>query len=131
MSRLRFTLPRVKSVPDTRPSGCVHCGSVLLNRHGTVPKRVKDLYVREVSVHRYRCVDCVRTFRHYPEGVDRHDQSMRLKGLAALVWALGLSHRSIRRTLAALGCELSRMSGWRDVQQAGSGSVGWVSRARE
>ncbi len=34
MSRLRFTLPRVKSVPDTRPSGCVSCGSKI--RYKTV-----------------------------------------------------------------------------------------------
>ena len=128
MSRLRFTLPQVKSVPDTRPSGCVYCGSVLLNRHGAVSKRIKDLYISEVSVHRYRCVDCSRTFRHYPEGVDRHDQSVRLRGLAALMWALGLSHRSVCHTLAALGCGLSPMSSWRDVQQAGSGSIGWMSR---
>ncbi len=29
----------------------------------------------------------------YPDGVDGHDRSKRLRGLAALSWALGLSHR--------------------------------------
>ena len=47
----------------------------------------------------------------------------------ALVWALGLSHRSVSHMLGALGCGLSRMSSWRDVQEAGAGSGRWMSRA--
>ena len=102
MSRVRFTLPQVKDYPDSRPSACPHCGSVILNRHGKVTKRVTDLYLSEVTVMRYRCTDCLRTFRHYPEGVDSHDQSLRLRGLGALSWALGLSLRSVSHLLAAL-----------------------------
>ena len=131
MSRVRFTLPQVKDYPDSRPSACVRCGSVLLNRHGSVKKRITDLYMSEVTVIRYRCADCLRTFRHYPEGVDSHDQSLRLRGLSALSWALGLSLRSVSHLLAALGCCLSRMSVWRDVQESGSGALsGWVNRTR-
>ena len=56
---------------------------------------------------------------------------MRLRGLAALSWALGLSLRSVSHLLSALGCELSRMSVWRDVQEAGSNSLdGWLSKHR-
>lgn len=130
MPRVRFTLPQVKPHPDSRPAACRYCGSVYLHRHGAVAKPITDLYLDEVTVLRYRCVDCERTFRHYPDGVDRHDQSMRLRGLAALVWALGLSHRSVGHVLGALGCELSPMSSWRDVQEVGSGASRWVSRAR-
>ena len=131
MPRVRFTLPEVKDYPDTRPSACPHCGSVFLNRHGSVTKPIKDLYVSEVTVLRYRCTDCHSTFRHYPEGVDCHDQSHLLRGVAALSWALGLSLRSTGHLLGALGCSLSRMSVWRDVQEAGSNSLsGWLSRAR-
>ena len=131
MSRVRFALPQVKLHPDTRPSACPYCGSVYLNRHGLVTKRIRDLYVSDVTVHRYRCCECSRTFRHYPHGVDRHDQSHRLRGLAALSWALGLSLRSVSHLLGALGCELSRMSVWRDVQESGSNALdGWLSRAR-
>ncbi len=131
MPRVRFTLPQVKLSPDSRPSACVHCGSVLMNRHGPVTKPIRDLYVSEVTVHRFRCCDCARTFRHYPQGVDRHDQSHRLRGLAALCWALGLSVRSVSHLLSALGCELSRMTVWRDVQESGSSALGgWLSRAR-
>ena len=131
MPSVRFILPTVKSLPDTRPAACPHCGSVYLHRHGAVTKPIKDLYVREVTVFRYRCTICGRTFRHYPAGVDGHDQSQRLRGLAALSWALGLSLRSTHHLLLALGCEVSRMSVWRDVQTAGSRALSrWVGRAR-
>ena len=131
MTRVRFTLPQVKDYPHTRPSACPHCGSIFLHRHGAVAKPIKDLYLSEVVVLRYRCTDCGRTFRHYPQGVDQHDQSLRLRGLAALSWALGLSLRSTSHLLAAMGRELSRMSVWRDVQESGSGALsGWLSRAR-
>ena len=121
----------VKLQPDTRPSACTHCGSVCLNRHGVVTKRIRDLHVDEVTVHRYRCRGCGRTFRHYPHGVDGHDRSQRLRGLAALCWGLGLSLRSVSHLLGALGCELSRMSVWRDVQEFGSSALaGWLSGQR-
>ena len=84
---------------------------------------MKDLYISRVTVVRYRCVDCGRTFRRYPEGVDRHIQSKRLRALSALSWALGLSHRSVSNLLTALGSALSRMSSWRDVQEAGVGAM--------
>ena len=84
-------------------------------------KAIKDLYISRVTVVRHRCVDCGRTFRRYPEGVDRHIQSKRLRALSALSWALGLSHRSVSDLLTALA--LSRMSSWRDVQEAGVGAM--------
>ena len=128
MPRVRFTLPQVKTVPDTRSAACTYCGSVYLNRHGPVTKRIFGLYVSEVTAVRYRCYDCGRRFRHYPQGIDRHDQSHRLRGLAALSWALGLSLRSASHLLSTLGCDLPRMSVWRDVQESGSNALGgWLS----
>ncbi len=124
MTGVRFTLPQVKEYPDTRPSSCPHCDGVILHRRGQVEKTIKDLYVSRVTAIRYRRVECGRTFRRCPDGVDGHDRSRILRGLAALSWALGLSHRSVSHILRALGCELSRMSSWRDVQEAGSNAVG-------
>ena len=58
-------------------------------------------------------------------------KSIRLRGLAALSWALGLSLRSVSHLLGALGCDLSRMSVWRDVQAAGTIALGgWLSKDR-
>ena len=120
MPRIRFTLPEVKQKPDERPSTCPRCGGVVFHKHGVLDKAIKDLYISRVPVVRYRCVDCGGTFRSYPEGVDRHTQSKRLRALSELSWALGLSHRSVSHLLTALGCKLSRMSSWRDVQESGA-----------
>jgi transposase-like protein len=61
---------------------------------------------------------CVRrTFRHYPEGVDRARQTARMRALAAIGWILGMSYRGSSRYLSAFGIALSRMSIWRDVQE--------------
>lgn len=128
MPRVRFTLPEVKEYPDARPSSCPHCAGVAFHKHALVEKPIKDLYIKRVEVVRYRCADCGRTFRHYPEGVDRHTQSKRLRAVAALSWALGLSHRSVGHLLTALGCELSPMSSWRDVQEAGKLAMGECKR---
>ena len=124
MPRVRFTLPEVKEYPDTRPSSCPHCAGVAFHRHALVEKPIKDFYINRVAVVRYKCVECGRTFRSYPSGVDGHAQSERLRAVAALSWALGLSHRSVGHLLTALGCELSRMSSWRDVQEAGKLAMG-------
>ena len=119
MSKVRFLLPEVKSFPEGRPSHCPYCSGVLFQRHGSVQKPVKDLRIRKVTAIRYLCAECGRTFRHYPEGVDSHDQSQRLRALAALLWALGLSHQSISYLLLALGAPIAKMTSWRDVQEAG------------
>lgn len=119
MPRVRFVLPQVKAQPEGRPTSCPYCGGSILQRHGGVVKPLRDLYLHQVTVYRYRCAECGHTFRHYPQGVDRHDQSQRLRALAALLWALGLSHQSISYLLTALGPAIAKMTSWRDVQEAG------------
>jgi hypothetical protein len=53
---------------------------------------------------RYKCARCNRTFRHYPEGVGRPDQSRRRpRSGAAITWALGLSTRSAGEARKSLG----------------------------
>jgi transposase-like protein len=119
MTRVRFTLPEVKSIADSRPDSCPYCQGVVFRRHGRVEKPIKDLKVGQVALYRYRCTGCSRTFRHYPQGVDSHDQSQRLRGMAALLWGLGLSHQSISQVLSTLGASIAKMTSWRDVQEAG------------
>ena len=125
MPRVRAMPPRVNAYPHTRPSRCPNCGGGALHRHGEVRKRVKDMYVDEVAATRYLCVGCKRSFTHYPRGVDRNGRGVRLK---ALMWALGLSHRSVGCVLTALGCPASRMSSWRAVQEAGKAARGMSRR---
>ncbi len=91
-----------------------------MQRHATVKKPIKDHQATEkVEVHRYKCVSCTRTFRHYPSGVSSKDQSKRTVVLAALMYALGLSCSAASHLLRALGAEISKMSVWRDAQEAG------------
>jgi transposase-like protein len=82
-----------------------------------VPKPVCDQRYRRVQVYRYRCCHCQRTFRHYPQGVDRADQTERLRKLVAILWVLGMSLRSVKLTLSVFNVSLSHMTVWRDLQE--------------
>ena len=109
-------LSQVKRNKIKRPAKCRHCEGETLQRWGGVLKGIKDPKVRTARVYRYRCTTCKRTFRHYPEGVTHAQQSERMKQLAVICWSFGLSYRKIEAILSAFGVNLSRMSGWRDVQ---------------
>ena len=116
MSRVHIRIPDVKPSPEGRPPACPFCQNPVLRRWGRARKPLKDPRLREVEVHRYRCPQCRRTFRHYPEGVSPWTQSRRTVALCALLWALGLSLRSIASLLPHLGLQVSRMSVLRDVR---------------
>ena len=118
--RLRVLVPQVKPQPEGRPAACRWCGSSLLQRHQTVPKRVIDTQVRETEAVRYRCTACGRTFRHYPEGVSHYRQSQRVQGLAVLLWTLGLSEWGASHVLHALEAGIHRSSVHRDRLRAGA-----------
>jgi len=121
MSIVVLQLPVVKRQREERPDKCPYCEGETFQRWGQVRKPVRDTEFRVVRVYRYRCCHCGRTFRHYPEGSSRADQSERLKQFAGVCWALGLSHRGVRLILGGLKVWLSHMSVWRDVQAMGAG----------
>ncbi|MFN4292966.1 MAG: transposase [Thermoflexales bacterium] len=110
-------LPAVDAEPHGRPQQCPFCGSPTLQRWGSVRKTVRDQSYRSVLAYRYRCPRCGHTFRDYPSGVDRADQTQRLRKLAALLCALGLSVRGVSAVLAVFGVQLNRMTAWRDLQE--------------
>jgi transposase-like protein len=117
--KISLIIPSVNHSPTHRPTACVYCGRPILHRHGTLTKPIKDHRTTEVEAHRYKCVSCARTFRHYPSGITRKDQSQRAVVLAALMYGLGLSCSAASHLLCALGAEVSKMSVWRDAQEAG------------
>ena len=117
MAIITLQLTAVNSHPEDRPSACRYCGYPILQKWGTVMKPVRDSQVRAVIVHRYRCTRCHRTFRDYPCGIERADQSLRLQQLAALCWQFGLSTRKVSGLFNAFGVDLAHMSVWRDVQK--------------
>lgn len=116
MSIVVLKLPDVKQKTEARPRQCVYCQGETFQRWGQVNKPVKDVRMRNVKVYRYRCCHCQRTFRHYPTGNSRADQTERLRLFAILLWTLGLSHRAGSWILSGLRVRLSFMTIWRDVQ---------------
>lgn len=110
-------LPDVKRKTEKRPHECPYCQGKTFQRWGEVIKPVKDSRIRMVTLCRYRCCHCWRIFRHYPAGIDRADQTQRLRKLAALCWVLGLSLRGVCSVFEAFGIILSHMSVWRDIQE--------------
>jgi transposase-like protein len=118
--KVSLIVPTVNQAPTHRPRACLYCEQPLLHRHGgTVSKPLKDHHLSRVIAHRYKCLSCERTFRHYPSGVTKKDQSQRTVILAALMYALGLSCSGASHLLGAPGADLAKMSVWRDAQEAG------------
>ncbi len=87
--KISLTIPSVNQAPSHRPTACLYCGQPILHRHGSVSKPLKDHRLSLVIAHRYKCLSCKRTFRHYPSGVTRKTQSRRTVVLAALMYGLG------------------------------------------
>lgn len=117
MAIIVLQFPDVKRKIEIRPKKCPYCQGETFQRWGRVGKPVRDSRFRGVQVYRYRCCHCHRTFRHYPQGVDRADQTHRLRKLAALFWVLGLSLRGVTLVLSAFRVSLSHMTVWRDLQE--------------
>jgi len=117
--KIRLVVPQVKAAPVARPPSCPRCRSSFLHQHQRVDKAIIDTQIRQVVALRYRCLGCGRTFRHYPEGVCAYRQSQRLMGLAALLWALGLSMSAVSHVLHALEAGIHKSSVLRDVHRAG------------
>jgi transposase-like protein len=117
--KISLTIPSVNQAPADRPGACLYCGRPILNRHGTVSKPIKDHRLSRVIAHRYKCLSCKRTFRHYPAGITKKDQSRRTVVLAALMYGLGLSCSAASHLLGALGARVGKTTVWRDAQEAG------------
>jgi len=116
MSIVVLKLPNVKRKREERPKQCPYCEGETIQRWGQVNKPVRDVRVRHVKVYRYRGCHCKRTFRHYPGGNTRADQTERLRLFAVVLWRLGLSHRASSLILSGLKVMVSHMTIWRDVQ---------------
>jgi transposase-like protein len=117
LSIIWLSTRETQASPVHRARVCPYCNSDILQRWGRSTKLVQDTHELSVEVHRYRCTVCRRTFRAYPEGVDRHERSLRLRQIAALSWALGLSLEDVTTTFLDFGANLSRSTLWRDGQE--------------
>lgn len=103
MSIVTLQLPKVKCLQQERPKECPNCSGGTFQRWGGTTKVVRDPQLKEVIVYRYRCCNCHKTFRHYPQGIGRASQTERMQMLAAICWLLGLSYRGIGLGVVHLG----------------------------
>jgi transposase-like protein len=124
MPVILITIPDAKYYTKGRPTKCPHCNNTILQRWGRVTKSVKGKRDIEAIIYRYRCQSCKRTFRDYPEDIDRSKHVRGIRRLAALLWALGLSYREIINILKKNEITLSRTSVWRESQEISSGLGG-------
>jgi transposase-like protein len=117
MTILVLKLPVVKRNTEERPKQCLYCAGETFQRWGQVEKPVRDTKARKIRVYRYLCCRCRRTFRHYPEGTTKADQTERLCLFAVICWTFGLSYRGVSTILSGLGIALCPMTVWRDAQE--------------
>ena len=124
--RLKLILPVVEPKIYEKPKECPTPGclgrSFFLFQE--VRKKVRDRIYPEVQARRYKCLRCGRTFRVYPQGVTGAQVSQRVKGMAVMLYLLGLSYGATVLMLEALGVELSKSSVYRSVQAAGEAVPG-------
>jgi transposase-like protein len=116
--RLKLILPQVSPTELLPPSLCPYegCGGQHFRFHQTAEKLLRDTRYPVVEAHRYECLRCGRTFRVYPRGVTRAQTSLRVKGLAVLLYLLGLSYGAVSLALEALGTYLCKSRVYDAVQ---------------
>ena len=118
--RLRILLPKVNPEAIAVPTRCAYAGCEGRKFHlrQEVSKPLRDTVYQEVQVHRYQCLRCKRTFRVYPEGTTRAQTSQRVKGLAVMLYLLGLSYGAVSLALEGLGISLCKSRVYDAVQEA-------------
>jgi transposase-like protein len=129
--RLKMLLPQVKPWSLELPEQCPHeeCGSRYVRRYQAVRKKIRDTVEDEVVAWRCQCLVCKRTFRVYPQGVDRSQTSLRVKGLAVMLYLLGLSYGAVSLALEALGIDQSKTQVYEAVQETARRVPGLRRRA--
>jgi transposase-like protein len=130
---LNVRLPKVEPLEIHPPTHCPlrerrhpkkKCSGTHFKEHqGNCRKAVRDTRYRQVTVRRYRCLKCQRTFRVYPTGVSHDHQSDTLKGLSVLLYILGLSYQGVADLLGALQYPLSKTTVYENVQAAGRRAI--------
>lgn len=118
----QLVIPPVEPGALPLPQRCAYpeCDGRLFQFHqGDCPKSVVDTTQSQVKAARFRCLTCGRSFRVYPRGVSRDQQSEAVKELTVLLYGLGLSCRMISRLLERLGCFVGKSTIFRNIQAAG------------
>ena len=91
------------------PEACPHCGRRAFWRNGC--------YERHLLLGSCRCQSCGRTHARLPEGVTRQQRTRPWQETLMRLYLLGVSLRATCAGLELLGCFVSHVSLWRDVQR--------------
>ena len=59
--------------------------------------------VSEVRTQVYRCKGCGKTMTTSPQGIGRYERSQSYSALIGVLYALGLSHRSVEKVVGLFG----------------------------
>ena len=124
--RLNLIIPGLDPDQIAEPELCPYknCEGKHFKIWQEVKKVIRDSKYSEVLALRYKCLKCRRTFRVYPRGVQAAHVSQRVKGMAVMLYMLGLSYGAVAIMLEALGVFLSKTSVYRAVQAAGEAIPG-------
>jgi transposase-like protein len=115
--RLKLILPVVDVEKYEKPEECPYgCGGQEFWLRQVVGKAVRDNTYREVVARRYECLQCRRTFRVYPQGINHRQFSQRAMGLAVMLYVLGLSYGAVVLLLEALGLWIGKTTVYEAVQ---------------
>jgi hypothetical protein len=132
--------PGVYELPEQCPyAGCEGRHFEVHQEH--CAKAIRDPKYKEVETQRYRCLRCGRTFRVYPKGTSRAQQSDALKAFSVLLYVLGLSYGAVPEALLALqllldkALYLGKTTVYRNVQAAGQAArrlrQAWLAQGRK
>ena len=117
MPIVNLKLPELENHLDDRPQHCPYCEGQILQRWGRISKSITDKKDHVAGGYRFRCDECKRTFRGYPQEIDRSSQSKRVRRLAAIAIALGMSSRDAADLFDNMGITLSHTTIWRDGRE--------------
>lgn len=108
--RLSFILPKVEPTHVQLPNVCPQpgCKGKHFKRFQEVIKLVRDTNYAEVKAYRHCCLRCGHIFRIYLVGVCRDHFSQRLRGLAVVLYLVGLSYGTVSLVMEALGLSMSK-----------------------
>jgi transposase-like protein len=116
--RLKLLLPEVKADHLVLPTDCPRpgCKGKRFYPRQAVEKKIVDAKHTQVRAWRYQCSTGGHTFRVYPQGVSKQHISQRVRGLAVMLYILGLSYGAVAIVLEALGIGMGKTSVYRAVQ---------------
>ena len=50
---------------------CPYCNSTIVSKYGTRRRTPRDVWIKDVTMQRWKCIMCNKTFTQRPEGVTR------------------------------------------------------------